>query len=279
MEPDSMEHGKLERRHKALEQWVQQHPEEVRRLRELAKPLAEFLNSSEWHAFWQPAKAAISRGDESGIRAWVEDRIGIKPDSVLRVHLSAKELGEATPRETWERVDGRGSRLRSSAKAQGIERRRPEIRRRIKRFPSLDQALEALALEDQTREQVLKEHLLSLAYVAEEERGPLSEAELVRGITSQLRRDAWESRKTRREGLLLLAEFVEREVFLKQALEWGRQAGLTPREFEVYKLFIKNPKIKYREVADKLGMSTSQVGVLKHRIKHALATAPFLTQP
>jgi hypothetical protein len=153
-----MEHGKLERRQKALEQWVQQHPQEVRRLRELAKPLAEFLNSSEWHDFWQPAKAAISRGDETGIRAWVEDRIGIKPDSVLRVHLSAKELEEATPRETWERVDGSGSRLRSSAKAQGIERRRPEIRRRIERFPSLDQALEALALEDQTREQVLKEH-------------------------------------------------------------------------------------------------------------------------
>jgi hypothetical protein len=69
----------------------------------------------------------------------VEDRIGIKPDSVLRVHLSAKELEEATPRETWERVDGRGSRFRRCAKAQGIERR-PEIRRRIKRFPSLDQA-------------------------------------------------------------------------------------------------------------------------------------------
>jgi hypothetical protein len=75
--------------------------------------------------------------------ARVEDRIGIKPDSVLRVHLSAKELTEATPRQTWNLVDGRGSRLRRSAKAQGVERRRPEIRRRIKRFPSLDQALKA----------------------------------------------------------------------------------------------------------------------------------------
>jgi DNA-binding CsgD family transcriptional regulator len=68
-------------------------------------------------------------------------------------------------------------------------------------------------------------------------------------------------------------------VFLKRALEWGRQAGLTPREFEVYNLFLGNPKIKYREVAHKLGMSTSQVGVLKHRIKHALAAAPFSAQP
>jgi DNA-binding CsgD family transcriptional regulator len=274
-----MEHGKLEPSQRALEQWAQQHPEAVRRLREQAKPLAEFLNSPEWDAFWQPAKAAILQGDETGVRAWVEHRIGIKPDSVLRARLSAKELGEATPRQTWDLVDGRGSRLRRSAKAQGIERRRPEIRRRIKRFPSLERALEALALEDQTLEQVLGEHILSLAYKAEEEAGgPLSEAELARIITWQLRRDASEARKTRREELQLLAEFVEREVLLKQALELGRQAGLTPREFEVYKLFLEDPKIKYREAAHKLGMSTSQVGVLKHRIKRALAAAPFSAQ-
>jgi hypothetical protein len=66
MESDSMEHGKLERRQKALEQWVQQHPQEVRRLRELAKPLAEFLNSSEWDAFCQPAKHALGRSIRAG---------------------------------------------------------------------------------------------------------------------------------------------------------------------------------------------------------------------
>jgi DNA-binding CsgD family transcriptional regulator len=274
-----MENGKLERMQRALEQWVQQHPEEVRRLQERFKPLAEFLNSSEWDAFWQPAKAAILQGDETGIRAWVEDRIGIKPDPVLRARLSAKELAEATPRQTWELVDGRGSRLRRSAQAQSVERRRPEIRRRIKRFPSVERALKALALEEQTPEQVLQEHILSLAYKAEEEAGgALSEAELARIITRQLRRDASESHKTRREELLLLAEFVEREALLKRALEWGRQAGLTPREFEVYKLLIENPKIKYREVAHKLGMSTSQVGVLKHRIKHTLRVVPFSAQ-
>lgn len=275
-----MEKDKLERSQRALEQWVKEHPEEVRRLRELAKPLAEFLNSPEWHAFWQPAKAAILQGDETGIRAWVEDRIGIKPDSVLRARLSAKELGEATPRQTWDLVDGRGSRLRRRAKAQSVERRRPEIRRRIKRFPSLERALEALALEDQTLEQVLGEHILSLAYKAQEEAGrPLSDAELVRIITRQLRRDVSEGGGTRQEELLLLAEFAEREVLLKRALEWGRQAGLTPREFEVYKLFLENPNIKYREAAHKLGMSTSQVGVLKHRIKHTLRVLPFSTQP
>jgi len=94
-----------------------------------------------------------------------------------------------------------------------------------------------------------------------------------------LRRDVSEGGGTRQEELLLLAEFAEREVLLKRALEWGRQAGLTPREFEVYKLFLENPNIKYREAAHKLGMSTSQVGVLKHRIKHTLRVLPFSTQP
>jgi DNA-binding CsgD family transcriptional regulator len=216
------------------------------------------------------AKAAILRGDGTGIRAWAEDRTGVKPDSVLRVHLSAKELGEATPRETWELVDGRGSRLRPTAKAQDIERRRPEIRRGIKRFPSLDRVLKAFALEDQPSEQVLKEHILSLAYEAEEEAGgPLSDADLVRIITGQLRRDLSADRRRRREDLLLLAEFAEREALLRRA----KEAGLPPREFEVYKLFVENPGIKNREVAARLGISVGTVGAFKSRIKKTLNTA------
>src|SRR3712207_6536744 len=105
-----MEHGKLERMQRALDQWVQEHPEEVRRLQERAKPLAEFLDSSEWDAFWQPAKAAISRDDETGRRAWVEDRIGLDPDPVL--HPSASECQGAGRGHTssdlgpsgWQRV-------------------------------------------------------------------------------------------------------------------------------------------------------------------------------
>ena len=103
MESDpTMENAKLESTQRALEQWVQQHPEEVRRLQERFKSLAEFLNSSEWDAFWQPAKAAILQGDEDGVYVWAETRIGRKPDFVIKVsYLGKKELGDATPRETW----------------------------------------------------------------------------------------------------------------------------------------------------------------------------------
>jgi hypothetical protein len=114
-----MEHGKLERSQRALEQWVKEHPEEVRRLREQAKPLAEFLNSPEWDAFWQPAKAAILHDDEDGVYVWAETRIGRKPDFVIKVsYLGKKELGDATPRETWVLVDDRGEKLAGEARGE-----------------------------------------------------------------------------------------------------------------------------------------------------------------
>jgi DNA-binding CsgD family transcriptional regulator len=64
-----------------------------------------------------------------------------------------------------------------------------------------------------------------------------------------------------------LAAFVDREDLLKHA----KAARLSPQELEVFRLYIENPTLKYREVADLLGISTSQVGVIKHRIKNKLA--------
>ncbi len=64
-----------------------------------------------------------------------------------------------------------------------------------------------------------------------------------------------------------LAAFADREKLLKRA----RDAGLTAREHEVFKLFTENPGIKYREIADKLGISVGAVGKIKSRIKKALA--------
>jgi hypothetical protein len=51
-----MENGKLERMQKALDQWVQQHPEEVRRIQELARRAAETYDSEEFQAFLQTGK-------------------------------------------------------------------------------------------------------------------------------------------------------------------------------------------------------------------------------
>jgi DNA-binding CsgD family transcriptional regulator len=64
-----------------------------------------------------------------------------------------------------------------------------------------------------------------------------------------------------------LAQFADREALLKRV----RDAALAPKEYEVFKLFVENPGVKYREVADKLGVSIGTVSKMKSRIKKALA--------
>jgi hypothetical protein len=67
-----------------------------------------------------------------------------------------------------------------------------------------------------------------------------------------------------------LAAFADRETLLKLA----KGARLSAQELEVFELCIANPGVSYREIAERLGMkSTSQVGVVKHRIKRKLLAA------
>jgi RNA polymerase sigma factor (sigma-70 family) len=66
-----------------------------------------------------------------------------------------------------------------------------------------------------------------------------------------------------------LAAFADREKLLKYAQTWQ----LSPQELEVFRLYIENPTLKYREIADQLGISTSQVGVIKHRINKKRAAS------
>ena len=66
-----------------------------------------------------------------------------------------------------------------------------------------------------------------------------------------------------------LARFASSEELLKLA----RDAGLTPQEFELYKLLITEPGLKYKEYCARLGISANHVGVLKTRIKNTLRAA------
>jgi DNA-binding CsgD family transcriptional regulator len=67
---------------------------------------------------------------------------------------------------------------------------------------------------------------------------------------------------------LELAQFADKEEMLKRA----QDAGLPPREMEVFKFFVENPGSKNREAADKLRMSVDQVKQHKHRMKKTLNT-------
>lgn len=74
-------------------------------MRRLAERIKEIYDSEEFRVFWQPAKSAVLHGDVDGIRAWADERMGTPPDFVLRAYLRKRELGDATPRETWALVD------------------------------------------------------------------------------------------------------------------------------------------------------------------------------
>jgi hypothetical protein len=66
-----------------------------------------------------------------------------------------------------------------------------------------------------------------------------------------------------------LAIFAEREALLKR----GRDAGLPPREYELFKLYVEEPKISSREAGQRLGLSAGAVRTLKARIKKTLGAA------
>ena len=73
-----------------------------------------------------------------------------------------------------------------------------------------------------------------------------------------------------KDELTELAAFADRETLLKLA----KGARLSAQELEVFELCTSNPGISYREIAGRLGMkSTSQVGVVRHRIKRKLLAA------
>jgi DNA-binding CsgD family transcriptional regulator len=81
--------------------------------------------------------------------------------------------------------------------------------------------------------------------------------------------NAGSAKNARLDELSALADFANKERVLKQ----GKDAGLAPREYEIFKLFVENPGIKYREVADRLGISVGAVSKTKARIAQALKRA------
>jgi hypothetical protein len=96
-----------------------------------------------------------------------------------------------------------------------------------------------------------------------EELGPSKGVRGLRNLVSRLiAQDAKDKKPSEQE----FAEFADREALVKL----GRDAGLPPQEFELYKLLIANPNLKNREHGAQLGISANHVGVLKSRIKKTL---------
>jgi DNA-binding CsgD family transcriptional regulator len=225
--------------------------------RQRLRRMADFLESPEWRAYWSAAKASMS-GDEAPIRRWAEERTGCKPNPRLRVRLGGESLGDDTPAETWRVVRVNGARLKSKAKANSVRESVPEILAGIRRFGSVEWSLTTSALGGQTSEQVLRDMIPGLAY---ELKGSIPDTALTGEIVNQIRREATE-RSDARSTAMGLAAFADREALLKR----GRDAGLPPREYELYKFFVDNPGATNVEAAQRLGVALGTVKSLKHRI-------------
>jgi DNA-binding CsgD family transcriptional regulator len=69
-----------------------------------------------------------------------------------------------------------------------------------------------------------------------------------------------------------LAEFADRET-REALLKRGKDAGLPPKEYELFKLLVEKPGISSREAAHKLGITAGAVRTLKSRINRTLGAA------
>ena len=78
-----------------------------------------------------------------------------------------------------------------------------------------------------------------------------------------------ESRRSSRTEEAELVAFAERETLLEKA----REAGLTPRERELFRFLLDNPGAKNADAAHALGVAEGTVRSLKSRIKKALGAA------
>jgi DNA-binding CsgD family transcriptional regulator len=134
---------------------------------------------------------------------------------------------------------------------------------------SLRRGIDERREENETRFARLLKELPAEALDAYRQR-PRSPGDLMDVRTEVARRLERREVQSARKELAELAAFADRETLLKLA----KGARLSAQELEVFELCATNPGISYKEIAARLGMkSTSQVGVVKHRIKHKLIAA------
>ena len=108
---------------------------------------------------------------------------------------------------------------------------------------------------------MLEEMIPGAAYI---ERAALPTGENLAGrVANQIR---WEVADVsdRRRTVMELAAFAEREALLKK----GRDAGLPPREYELFSFFVDNPGATNAEAAQALGVAVGTVKSMRHRIKN-----------
>jgi hypothetical protein len=230
--------------------------------------LAKFHRTPQGQAFWEATKACV-RGDEAPIQEFIEERIGQKPPAPIRVRLQQdlQQIGELMPKEIWEFIEHHAARLKGRNRGQDALKRAAEIRRGIKKFPSLENALDALALEGQKNDEVLEEMIPGVAYVEQVNLPPDSTNKLPGRVASQIRREGLERPDEPNkvfapepETLQGYADYREAQEFALREFEIDVNAS--PQELESWTAAVL---LRNKEAAQLLGRAANQIGQEKYR--------------
>jgi hypothetical protein len=236
------------------------------------------------------AIAAYAEGDQRPLLALVAERIGQKPDSLLRVRLKNKELalGKDLPiPRLFALLIYHRERLKQRNEPMHVQEQSKKIRSSIKRFESVDLALDALALKGQTHDEVLEEMIPGVAYtekaelppggnlpgrvanaIRKEGRGLLPPSEPQKsekfGIVGELKRP--ETKRPIPPDVPEIAEFVTYESLKRDAIK----AGLSVQELGS---FVFGERLGDKKAAEVLGRPAKQVAQEKLHAKRKLRRA------
>ena len=178
---------------------------------------------------------------------------GDKPDSLLAMKIRERAAaGGDLPLSTlWDLLDHHKMRRARRPRDEDALGRAEAGRRGFSvAQPGVRQDLELVARRDQSLEEVARDALLSATAETE------SVDDLVGEARTLIRQEARERRPSRRDVVLDLDRFAERE----RALRAGREAGLPPREYELFTYFVDNPSATNPQTAQALGVA---VGTIK----------------
>ena len=219
-----------------------------------------------WLRLWALSKAlkAYRTGDRRSMWALFGEH---PPDPTARGMFGSKVRDHAPggsdlyPSAVLAFIEHHRLRLARAHQSEHAPAREAEVRRGLS-LRALEADLLRLAREGESREKVL---LDSIRHVVARS-GPASPptGDLVREVARLVREEARGRDQTRHGEVTELAGFAERDKLLKR----GRDAGLPPREYELYKFFISNPGATNPQAARTLGVSVGTVKSLRHRIKN-----------
>jgi hypothetical protein len=220
----------------------------------------------EFDLLWPAIKSYLD-GDESPLRAFIKQHVGHKTPPYVLLVLKNQDIGELDLWEVWEFIEHHRAQLQSRNSGKDALEEVPSIRLGIKKYASFDLALDALAVQGQKREQVLREMIPGVAYVEQSNLSPDSKDKLPGRVASQIRREGLERPDDPGRVFVpepeVLSGYADNEEALVFALmELKIAANTSPQELESWEAAVL---LGNKKAAEELDRPANQIAQEKHR--------------